>query len=146
MKKKIGGAIAAAVGISILIIFLGTENDGKNNYAFHVILADPSMYKNGIFSKTFEIEEGVYWFDFVPNGDSPKMLTISLTGTNHNSVEEFELKSESHDAGISQYFTWSYEGDGNSEVVISPSQSVQISINPHGNLEGPVSVFLKKQS
>ena len=146
MKRKTSGIILAAVGISILIILFGVDSDEKNNYAFHVILADSSIYKNGVFSETFEIQDGVYRFDFVPNGDSPKMLTISLTGPNHNSIEKFELKSESHDAGISQYFTWWYEDDGDSEIIISPTQIVQITINPHGNLDGPFSVFLKKQA
>ncbi len=56
------------------------------------------------------------------------------------------LNSESHETGISQYYTWSYPGDEESTIEISSPQQVQITINPHENYNGPVSVFLKKQS
>lgn len=144
MNKKIVGSIATIIGILILIVFLGIEPDEKKDDVFHVTLADSSMYKDGVFSDSFEIEKGIYQFEFVPNGDSPQMLTISLTGPNHNSIERFELVSESHETGISQYFTWSYLRDEESEIIISSTQDVQIIIDPHGSLEGPVSVFLKK--
>ncbi len=147
MNPKIGGAIAAAIGIVILIGFLGLYFDvNKTDDVFHVTLADPAMYENGVFTDSFEIEEGSYQFGFVPNGDSPQTLTISLSGPNHYYIEKFVLSSESHETGISQYYTWSYIGDEESRIEISSSQQVQIIINPHENYNGPVSVFLKKQS
>ncbi len=144
MNSKVGGAIAAAIGIVILIGFLGLDFEEKTDNVFHVTLADPAMYENGVFTDSFEIDEGRYQFGFVPNGDSPKTLTISLSGSNHNSIEEFVLNSESHETGISQYYTWSYVGDADSIIEIISFQEVQITINPHGNYNGPVSVFLKK--
>jgi len=147
LNTKIGGAIAAVIGIVILIGFFGLYFDvNKTDDVFHVTLADPAMYENGVFTDSFEIEEGSYQFGFVPNGDSPQTLTISLSGANHYYIENFVLNSESHETGISQYYTWSYTGDEESIIEISSSQQVQITINPHENYNGPVSVFLKKQS
>ncbi len=146
LNPKIGGAIAAAIGIVILIGFLGLYFDvNKTDDVFHVTLADPAMYENGVFTDSFEIEEGSYQFGFVPNGDSPQTLTISLSGPNYYYIKKFVLNSESHETGISQYYTWSYTGDEESTIEIS-SQQIQITINPHENYNGPVSVFLKKQS
>jgi len=146
LNPKIGGVIAAVIGIVILIGLLGLYFDeNKTDDVFHVTLADPAMYENGVFTDLFEIEEGSYQFGFVPNGDSPQTLTISLSGPNYYYIEKFVLNSESHETGISQYYTWSYIGDEESAIEIS-SQQVQITINPHENYNGPVSVFLKKQS
>jgi len=146
LNPKIGGAIAAAIGIVILIGFLGLYFDvNKTDDVFHVTLADPAMYENGVFTDSFEIEEGSYQFGFVPNGDSPQTLTISLSGPNYYYIKKFVLNSESHETGISQYYTWSYTGDEESTIEIS-SQQIQITINPHENYNGPVSVFLKKRS
>jgi len=145
LNLKIGGAIAAVIGIVILIGFLGLYFDvNKTDDVFHITLADPAMYENGVFTDSFEIEEGSYQFEFVPNGDSPQTLTISLSGPNYYYIEKFVLNSEFHETGISQYYTWSYIGV-KSTIEIS-SQQVQITINPHENYNGPVSVFLKKQS
>lgn len=147
MNPKLGGVGATILGVSIFIVFLVMDFEKKSDDdVFHVTLADPAMYKNGVFTDSFEIEKGVYQFEFVPNGDSPKTLTISLFGPEHKSVEKFVLNSESHETGISQYFTWSYSGDGKSKIEISSSQEVQITINPHENYNGPVSIFLKKLS
>ena len=147
MNPKLSGVIAAIIGISILIVFLGIDFEEKDNDSiFHVTLADSSMYENGIFTDSFEIEKGIYQFEFVPNGDSPKTLTISIVGPDHKSIEKFVLNSKSHETGISQYYTWSYLGDGESTIEIDSFQEVQITINPHENYNGPVSVFLKKVS
>lgn len=146
MNIKIGGAVAAVIGIIILVVFLGLDSDvNKSDNVFHVILADPKMYENGVFTDSFEIEGGSYQFGFVPNGDSPQTLTISLSGPSHYSIEKFVLNSESHETGISQYYTWSYVGDEQSTIEVSSAQKVQITINPHESYNGPVSVFLKRQ-
>ncbi|MFB5610275.1 MAG: hypothetical protein ACE5RT_00535 [Nitrosopumilaceae archaeon] len=146
MNTKIGGAVASAIGIIILVVFLGLDSDvNKSDNVFHVTLADPEMYENGVFTDSFEIDVGSYQFGFVPNGDSPKTLTISLSGPSHYSIEKFVLNSESHETGISQYYTWSYVGDEQSTIEVSSAQKVQITINPHENYNGPVSVFLKRQ-
>ena len=145
MKLKVGSIVAIAIGVAAAIGVLGSDfEEKKTDNVFHVTLADPAMYENGVFIDSFEIEKGRYQFGFVPNGDSPQKLTISLSGPNHNSVEEFELSSESHETGISQYFTWRYIGNNESAIEVVSSQQIQITINPNENYNGPVSVFLKK--
>ncbi|MFQ5572930.1 MAG: hypothetical protein ACE5EJ_01625 [Nitrosopumilaceae archaeon] len=147
MNPKIGGAVVAAIGISILIGFFGLDfEERKTDDVFHVTLADPTMYENGVFTDSFEIKEGDYQFGFVPNGDSPKTLTISLLGPNYYYMEKFVLHSDSHETGISQYYTWSYVGDDELEIEIPSPQLVQIIIDPHENYNGPVSIFLKRIS
>ena len=81
MSKKpiIGGIILAAI---IGVIFAGAqinpENIQKNSIVFHITLADPTLYENGVYVESFQIEEGAYEFGFVPNGDSPQKLSIKL--------------------------------------------------------------------
>ncbi|MDX1596567.1 MAG: hypothetical protein R3327_06475, partial [Nitrosopumilaceae archaeon] len=109
---------------------------------FHETLADPKLYQEGIYSNTFFATEGTYSFRFVPNGDSPKSLEISLRGQNLDFNEKFELQGTVHDTGISEYYTWDYQGT--KTVMIPESQEVQITINPKGNVMGPVSVYLEE--
>ena len=143
MKLRVGGIIAIGIGIAVAIGFFGLGFEvNKTDYVFHVTLADPAMYENGVFTDFIEIEEGSYQFGFVPNGDSPKTLTISLSGSEYSSVNRFILDSVSHETGISQYYTWSYSGE--SSIKIPSSQRLKIIIDPHENYNGPVSVFLKK--
>jgi len=79
MNKKI-----FVVVIVIVIVVIGlsfNQEDGKkNNTVFHVTLANPNLYKNGIYSNTFTINEGNYVLKFIPNGDSPQSLNILLKG------------------------------------------------------------------
>ena len=56
------------------------SSDEDDGVVFHVTLADPQLYENGIYSDSFLISEGEYHFRFVPNGSSPKTLSISLNG------------------------------------------------------------------
>ena len=45
MQKKIGGYVAIAVGIIVVIgVFSGFGSESESDVAFHVRLADPSMY------------------------------------------------------------------------------------------------------
>jgi hypothetical protein len=101
-------------------------------------LADPDLYKNGIYSNTFTVNKGNYLFRFVPNGDSPQSLTILLKGENYNFSENFKLKGILHQTGISEYYTWDY--DGQKIISIPVQQVIVIEINPNGNELGPVSV------
>ena len=107
---------------------------------FHVTLADPQLYQDGIYTETFEIESGEYYFRFVPNGSSPEMLSISLDGWSLEFSEDFQLKNTLHETGISEYYTWEYLGEN--KVMIPEDQQVKISINPNGNVMGSVSVSI----
>ena len=61
-------------------------------------------------------------------------------------MERFVLHSDFHDTGISEYYTWSYIGDEESTITIPSPQLIQITIDPHENYNGPVSVSLKRIS
>jgi len=137
MNKKI--IIISIVLIIVVIGLLFNHNDNKNsNMVFHVTLADPNLYKNGIYSNTFTADSGNYLFKFVPNGDSPQLLTILLKGKNYNFSENFKLKGTLHKTGVSEYYTWDY--DGQKEFSIPNQQTIAIEINPNGNELGSVSV------
>jgi len=125
--------------ITIFVVIFSFEPSEKNsNVVFHVTLADPDLYTNGVYTDTFTIDRGEYSFRFVPNGSSPEVLSITLNGENFDFSEDFELKSTSHQTGTSEYFTWKY--DGQKIILISEIQKISIIINPNGNIMGSVSV------
>ena len=137
-KSKIGSMAAIGIGLFLAIILFSLNSDVRKEGVFHITLADPDLYEDGIFSDTFEILEGNYQFRFTPNGDSPKTLSITLKGKSFSFSEDFELEGTLHDTGISTYYTWNYLGSN--EIQIDDNQQVRIEINPHDNLLGPVSV------
>ena len=142
MKKITVGVIIAAVLIG-LIIYLRISNDfpdGGTDFVFHVRLADPEMYKNGIYQETFDLPPGEFRFKFIANGDSPKNLSISMKGEEFSFYEDFELKGTAYTTSISEYFTWDYLGE--KKIEISNWKSLEVSIDPNGNLQGPVSVMI----
>ena len=116
-KKHVFGIICVAI-ISVVIIFGNQINpeyvDSDQlvdiSDVFHVRLADPELYENGIYHKSFVLENGVYEFRFTPNGDSPKSLSITLVGDSILFSEDFVLKGTPHETDISLYYTWNYEG------------------------------------
>ena len=79
-------------------------------------------------------------FRFVPNGDSPEILSITLNGENFHFFENFKLIGTSHKTGLSEFFTWEYEGEN--MIQVSEDVEIKISIDPHENILGPVSVEL----
>ncbi len=109
-----------------------------NSAIFHVTLADPDLYINGVYAEKFTIDKGQYSFRFVPNGSSPMILSITLNGNNLDFFEDFKLESVSHQTGSSEYFTWKYNGQ--KIILISEMQEISIIINPNGNVMGSVSV------
>ena len=145
MKAKFVACIVLVIGIIISIVFFAssdTKYENDENVVFHITLAEPQKYENGRFSDFFEIENGMYEIRFVPNGDSPKLLKISINGEFLNFSEEFILEGTPHDTGISTYYTWKYLG--NKIINISNNQEVKIAIDPNGNLLGPVSIDIIK--
>ncbi len=138
MNKKIA-LITIVVIITIFVVISSFEPSEKNdNVIFHVTLADPDLYSNGIYINEFSINEGEYSFRFVPNGSSPEILSITLNGENFDFSEDFKLKSTSHQTGTSEYFTWKYEGQ--KIIWVNEMQKISIIINPNGNVIGSVSV------
>jgi len=138
MNKKI---IIIPIIVLVAIFLVGFSVDKSNqkeDVSFHVTLADPELYINGVYSETFTIEKGEYSFRFVPNGSSPKVLSIVLNGDTVDFSEDFELIGTPHQTGISEYFTWDYEGER--EISISEKQKISIVINPNNETLGSVSV------
>ena len=122
---------------------LSDENEKINENIFHITLADPELYANGVYTEKFLIEPGTYFFRFVPNGSSPEILSIKLIGQNYTFEENFELVGITHESETAKYFTWKYQGKG--EIIIESSKQISININPNGNVNGSVSVDLIKK-
>ena len=143
MNKKI---IVIPIVIVLGIIIIGIIFDSKKtvddaiSVPFHVTLADPELYVEGVYTDRFTISEGNYSFRFVPNGSSPEILSILLKGVNFEFEEDFMLENILHQTEISEYYTWKYNGPGN--FSISKIQEITIIINPNGNVKGSVSVFI----
>ncbi len=138
MNKKII-IIPIVIIITIFVVIFSLDPSEKNsNIVFHATLADADLYTNGVYTDTFTIDRGEYSFRFVPNGSSPKILSITLNGDNFDFSEDFKLESTLHQTGTSEYFTWKY--DGQKIILVSEMQEISIIINPNGNVIGSVSV------
>jgi len=125
--------------ITIFVVIFSLEPSEKNsNIVFHATLADADLYTNGVYTDTFTIDRGEYSFRFVPNGSSPKILSIALNGDNFDFSEDFKLESTLHQTDTSEYYTWEY--DGQKIILVSEIQEISIIINPNGNVKGSVSV------
>lgn len=133
------------LGLAIIVIVIAISLQPKNptSTIYHVTLADPKLYNNGIFEDNFKIQKGTYQFSFVPNGDSPQHLSISLKGGSFSYNEDFSLNGTLHNTGISSYDTWDYLGK--KTIEIPQDQEIQIEINPHGNVYGSVSIDLDRK-
>ena len=138
MNKKIIAIPIVAILAVILVSFSSNETSEKKNILFHVTLADPDLYINGVYTEEFILEKNEYFFRFVPNGSSPKILSITLNGDTFDYSEDFELIGTPHQTGISEYFTWDYGGQ--KKIINSETQKVSITINPNGQTLGSVSV------
>ena len=143
MKKKSIG-ILIILGVVILGVSLSMDFEEKeDNVVFHITLADPELYTNGIYTNNFTIESGTYYFRFVPNGSSPEILSIKLSGQNYSFIENFNLKGIPHESETSKYFTWEYEGVKN--ITIDSMEEITITINPNDNVMGSVSIDIIKK-
>ena len=91
-----------------------------------------------------------YEFHFVPMGDSPERLKISVVWSGQG-VQVFSemlyLEGTLVDTGISEYYTWDYVGNKNFEVSFEqcPNQKIcnyDITVERYGNLKGSVTISL----
>ena len=145
MNKKIMIIpIIAIMGFIVIdwITGFSDQKEKNNDIVFHITLANPELYTNGVYTDAFSIEPGTYFFRFVPNGSSPEILSIKLTSQNYEFLENYTLIGTPHESETAKYFTWKY--DGNEKIIIDSSQEISISINPNGNVKGSVSVDLIK--
>jgi hypothetical protein len=142
-KRNIVGIGLVGIAVSVvfgLILTAPSETTGREQI-YHARLADPKQYHDGIFTDMFPIKKGTYEFRFVLNGDSPQTLGVSLKGSTYSFAEEFVLKGTEH-GEIGKYYTWEYLGQNKIEV--PEDQELQITLNPHGNVLGPFSIYLVK--
>ncbi len=140
MNKKIIIIPIVVILTIVLVGFSSNETSEKNNILFHITLADPNLYVNDVYTEKFTLEKGEYLFRFVPNGSSPKILSITLNGDTFDYSEDFKLIGTPHQTGISEYFTWNYDGQKN--IIISEMQEFSITINPNRETLGSVSVYI----
>jgi len=138
--KKVVIVIIAIIIVIIFVLSFGQKSE--KIIVYHITLADPKIYTNEVFMDAFQIQQGTYQFGFVPNGDSPELLSITLKGARFSFSEDFKLEGILHDAGISTYYTWNYQGI--KEIHLLEDEQLEIMINPHGNLFGSISIDLIK--
>ena len=160
-KPIVGGIILAAI---IGLVATGaqinpeyTEDEKRpNSEVWSKRIAGPEFADISIHkSSPVTLERNVqYKFEFVPMGDSPEQLKISVVWSGQGMEvfsELFVLEKTLVDTGISKYYTWEYIGKEN--VVISNQQcpnqktcNYDITVERFGNLEGSVSISLSRVS
>ena len=150
MKKSNLAIIGlAAVVIAVVVFSSPKDNVQDSDHVYHVNLSEAKYGEIGVYEELFEIGDEScqrfceYKFRFVPNGDSPQTLSISLYGDNISFFEDFELVGTSVETDISQYYTWDY--DGQKIFQVSGLENVKIVINPHENTKGTVSVYINRE-
>ena len=154
-KSIIGGIILAAI---IGLVAAGAQinpeysvgEERPNSEVWNKRIAGPEFANDSILkSSPITLERNVqYKFEFVPMGDSPERIKISIDGV---FSETFVLEKTLVDTGISIYYTWEYIGKEN--VLVSnqqcPNQKTcdyEITVERFGNLEGSVSISLSRVS
>ncbi len=153
MSKKpiIGSIILAAI---IAIVFFGAQinpdnpenEENSKSEVWSARIAGPefdNVSHHRYSSITLE-RKVPYEFDFVPMGDSPEFIKISLGNV---FSEMFILEGTLMDTGISEYYTWDYTGNKNFEISFNqcPNQETcdyDIIVERYGNLKGSVSISL----
>ena len=160
-KSIVGGIILAAI---IGLVAAGaqinpeyTEDEKRpNSEVWSKRIAGPEFADISIHkSSPVTLERNVqYKFEFVPMGDSPEQLKISVVWSGQGVEvfsELFVLEKTLVDTGISKYYTWEYVGKEN--VLISNQQcpnqktcNYDITVERFGNLEGSVSISLSRIS
>ena len=145
--------------------YVDSQKPIKNTTVFHVTLADPALYDCNMrlplfpsdckYTETVFLEEGMYEFRFVPNGDSPQKLEVRLDPAGETGFsQKYVLVGNLVEGGMSSWYTWEYQIDPagywadkrtcESCVSIDKWEAGQakITINPMGNVNGPVSIEL----
>ena len=151
-KKPIIGGIILVVIIGIVSVGAqinpdNSENEkSPNSEVWSTRIAGPEF--DDIFNHRYSsitLERKVpYKFDFVPMGDSPERLKISVGSV---FSEMFILEGTLVDTGISKYYTWDYIGNKDFEISYDqcPNQKTcnyDITVERYGNLKGSVTISL----
>ena len=136
----------SAMGLFYGIFIMNEPLQDSDSFdsSFHITLADPTLYENGVYVESFQIEEGSYEFGFVPNGDSPQKLSIKLFAESGVVIMDnhFELEGSLVEDEISSWYTWDYLGER--EIAFNEPQQIKIIVSPNGNYNGPISIDLIK--
>ena len=159
-KKPISGAIILAAIIVVVSVGAQINPDNPENEenqkseVWSTRISGPEF--DDVFNHRYSpitLERKVpYKFDFVPMGDSPERLKISVGGKG-SEVEVFSemlyLEGMLMDTGISEYYTWDYTGNKNFEISYQqcPNQKTcnyDITVERYGNLKGSVSISLSR--
>ena len=158
MNKKpiVGGIILAIIGVVYAGAQINPDNPENENSpnleAWSTRIAGPEF--DNISNHRYEpitLERKVpYEFHFVPMGDSPERLKISVGGKVHGVEvfsEMFVLEGTLVDTGISEYYTWDYTGSKNFEISFDqcPNQKTcdyDITVERYENLKGSVTISL----
>lgn len=119
------------------------EDSETSSKVFHITLANPETYTDGKYEKSFDLDNGTYRILFVPNGDSPEILSVAIKGDSFSFVQDFKLVGIPHKTEFSEYYTWNYEGD--KTFTISKKNELKIIIDPNGETTGPVSIDIIKE-
>ena len=161
MSKKpiIGGIILAAI---IGVVFAGAQinpDNPENEEVWSTRIVGSDVSYSGTYQHLLEptsfgdvhtyskitLERNVpYKFDFIPMGDSPKWIKISVG----NAFSELlYLEGTLIDTGISEYYTWDYTGSKNFEISFDqcPNQKTcdyDITVERYENLKGSVTISL----
>ena len=160
MSKKpiVGGIILVSI---IGVVFAGAqinpdnpENEDSNSEVWSTRIAGPAFDDtwNHKYSPITLERKIPYEFDFVPMGDSPERLKISVVWSGqgvHVFSEMFILEGTLVDTGISEYYTWDYTGNKNFEISYEqcPNQKTcnyDIIVERYGNLKGSVTISLSR--
>lgn len=169
MSKKpiVGGVILVAIlgmiAVGAKINPDSPENESLESVVWHTRIVGPEF--DNISNHRMDLgslEGGTYKIGFVPMGDSPKKMEVTIMGgisTNEYYVEddvysgfvvevfseEFILEKSLVDTGISKYYTWNYIGQKYVQIPASEGETnYEIKIERTGNLKGSVSISLEK--
>ena len=165
MNKTViaGGIVVVAIAVSIA--YGASINPGSNEqrsggeiWNFRISGAEFHDISTHVIGLGV-IEGGTYEIGFVPMGDSPKHISLSIEGEIPENQryyldeptktkifsEEFTLQRNLVDTGVSKYYTWEYLGQKFVQFPESEGETMyEITIARSGNLEGSVSISLTK--
>ena len=165
-KKPIIGVIILAAIIGVVFVGAQINPDNPENgesliaEAWSIRIAGPEWDdRQNHISSSIPLETKVpYKFGFVPMGDSPERLKISVVDQQdriHIFSEMFILEETLVDTGISEYYTWDYTGNKNFEISTQQCLSInyefsfnsctyEITVERYGNLKGSVTISLSQ--
>lgn len=143
MQRRTGSLIAlVSAGVCLYAFAISLDEGGRGPPpTFHATLAEPSLYGDGgTHVQVVDAPAGPHELRFVPNGDSPRTLTVTASGEGTSFEGTLSLVSERQGTEAAEYYTWDYEGPRLVEV--GAAGPLEVRVDPHGQTGGSVSVSL----